>query len=160
MGQDGICSKCHTSKGPFVAPRTCKRCSDKSKGAHGESPGWREANRERLQGYNKSWRAEAKLIVLKHYGGKCECCQENDIRFLTIDHKEGNGTQHRKELGVKAGPPFYNWLIKHKFPPQFTVLCCNCNWGRFLNGGVCPHKEERHTVVDASEAEALRFMGL
>jgi hypothetical protein len=29
---------------------------------------------------------------------------------------------------------------KHGYPEGFQVLCMNCNWGRYRNGGVCPHE--------------------
>ena len=151
-----VCSRCHVKK-PLVAmkaAKTCWLCFSKKIGAHSPSPDWREANRAHLQKYNKQWRGQAKGIVLKHYGGKCRCCGEDDIRFLTIDHKDGKGTQHRKQLGVKAGPPFYSWLIKNNFPLQYAVLCCNCNWGRFLNGGICPHKSDKVTVENARRRSA------
>jgi hypothetical protein len=72
------------------------------------------------------------------YGGKCVCCGEMQPVFLSIDHVLGNGRQHRKSL--PAGRPFYRWLIKNNFPPEFQLLCMNCNFGRYRNGGVCPHE--------------------
>jgi hypothetical protein len=34
-------------------------------------------------------------------------------------------------------------LKKRGYPPGYRVLCFNCNRGRYLNGGVCPHEIER-----------------
>jgi hypothetical protein len=74
---------------------------------------------------------------------KCECCNETDIRFLTIDHKDGGGRKHRREIGIGPGVPFYRWLKANNYPEGYTTLCFNCNCGRSVNGGICPHKEEK-----------------
>src|SRR2546428_625334 len=79
-----------------------------------------------------------KLIVLAHYSNspvQCKCCGESEILFLTLDHINGGGTQQRKKIrGI-----FYRWIIAHGYPTGFRVLCLNCNMGRYLNGGKCPH---------------------
>ncbi len=91
--------------------------------------------------YNK-YTHKLKLEVLNYYSNndlKCACCGEHNIEFLSIDHINGNGTQHRKEIGVLPGRSFYLWLKKHKFPQGYRVLCfnCNCALGFF---GYCPHE--------------------
>lgn len=50
-----------------------------------------------------------------------------DIRILTIDHINGGGAKHRKQLGNSASR-FYRWLIKHNYPEGYQVLCMNCEW--------------------------------
>lgn len=90
---------------------------------------------------------QTKLEVLTYYSdGKleCVCCGENIYEFLTIDHIEGGGAEHRRSIGG-GGTNFYRWLIKNGFPPGYQVLCYNCNnaKGHF---GVCPHKKEE--IVD------------
>jgi hypothetical protein len=63
--------------------------------------------------------------------------------FLSIDHVNGGGRGHRKSLGTKASSGAMLYDIKNRgFPPDFQILCFNCNCGRQRNGGVCPHKEE------------------
>lgn len=78
-----------------------------------------------------------RMIVLEHYGSKCTCCGESEIKFLEVDHINNNGAQHRKELGSYK---IINWLIKNNFPEGFQLLCSNCNMakGRY---GQCPHKK-------------------
>ena len=74
------------------------------------------------------------------YGGpKCSCCGEDNPLFLTIDHTDGGGNQHREEVG--SGVIFYAWLKKHGFPKGYRVMCFNCNCGRARNGGICPHMD-------------------
>lgn len=102
---------------------------------------WRDKNRESLRKLNKVYKKKyddkLKELVFKHYGKKCACCGESNLAFLSIDHIKGKGTIHRKSIKVKIN----NWLIKNNFPKGFQTLCFNCNWGKHINGGVCPHKE-------------------
>ncbi len=74
------------------------------------------------------------------YGGyRCACCGLTEALFLTIDHVENHGTAHRRQVG--AASSFYQWLRDEGYPPGFQVLCSNCNFGRYRNGGVCPHRD-------------------
>jgi 5-methylcytosine-specific restriction endonuclease McrA len=76
-----------------------------------------------------------KAEVMNHYGGKCSCCGETNINKLTMDHVNGGGIRHYKEIGVSQ---LYRWIRKNNFPPNFQVLCMNCNSAKY-NYGVCPH---------------------
>ncbi len=92
---------------------------------------------------NNVRRAKDKLRddVFCAYGGyRCACCGEREPKFLSIDHINGGGQKHRKVIG---GGNFYTWLRKYNFPSGFQVLCHNCNLGRSLNGGICPHQTKR-----------------
>lgn len=73
---------------------------------------------------------------------------ETELTFLTIDHTEDNGAEHRRQMAAEkgnawgqAGGPTYRWLRDNNFPPGFQVLCANCNCGKQWNGGVCPHAQ-------------------
>lgn len=78
--------------------------------------------------------------VIKAYGGKCECCGETEQRFLQIDHSKNDGGSDRK-IGLGTGR-LYRWLKANHYPTdRFRLLCANCNLGRYLNGGVCPHQK-------------------
>jgi hypothetical protein len=82
-----------------------------------------------------------KNIVYDAYGGyKCACCGETEPLFLSIDHVNNDGAEHRRKLGIKGGTEIYRWLIKNDFPDGFQVLCYNCQQGKRLNNGVCPHQ--------------------
>ena len=91
-----------------------------------------------------------KRIVLLHYSEGtlvCSCCGESNYEFLSIDHVNGGGTQHRKRLSPdgmtnRSGRTFYKWLIKNNFPPGYRVLCLNCNWARGKLG-YCPHETSK-----------------
>ncbi len=83
-----------------------------------------------------------KKEIIERYGGQCACCKEKEIAFLTIDHIQGNGNKHRTEIKKCGGTNFYHWLKKNDWPEGFQILCFNCNCGRQVNNGVCPHKEK------------------
>lgn len=86
-------------------------------------------------------RLKVRLEALQAYGGeepRCVCCGEQTFQFLALDHTNGGGHAHRKETG---GGGFYSWLRRHNYPAGFRVLCHNCNFGRQINGGTCPHQE-------------------
>ena len=96
--------------------------------------------RERKRRYHKA----VKTAVFTAYGNVCACCGETEPLFLDIDHMDNDGAEHRKKHKLSTGTQFYMWLIKQKFPSNFQTLCCNCNRGKFRNGGVCPHKEQEN----------------
>jgi hypothetical protein len=95
-------------------------------------------NKERRLRWTKQYNLKVREEVVRHYGGKCQCCGESEIVFLAIDHIEGGGHNHRKELGF-SGMRFYFWVRKNGYPKNLRILCHNCNqatsWGR-----KCPHE--------------------
>ena len=69
-----------------------------------------------------------KMVVLSHYSNPvgfpiCNGCGEQDLDVLCLDHKNGGGNKHRREIGTTL----YNWIISSGFPLGFQVLCANCN---------------------------------
>jgi len=81
---------------------------------------------------------KVKLEVMEKYGGaRCNCCGESELLFLQMDHLNGNGNQHRKQEKIVT---MFRWLKKKGFPPGFQVLCANCNYGKRMTGGECPHR--------------------
>lgn len=97
----------------------------------------------------KTHHTQARAKVLQHYGARCACCGISKLDYLTVDHKNGGGRAHKKNLGAGS---IYQWLINHNFPESFQILCANCNCGRALNGGVCPHADvievETHDIPE------------
>lgn len=70
-----------------------------------------------------------KLEVMTHYckgSPKCKCGY-NDIRALTIDHVDGDGAEHRREIGG-GGIKLYVWLKNNNYPDGFQILCMNCQF--------------------------------
>ncbi len=104
---------------------------------------YHQSNRSELLAKMRVRNRKIKMTVMRSYGGEpptCACCGEGEQMFLAIDHVDGGGNKQRKRLGVQSGTQFYRWLIKHGFPSGYRVLCHNCNLGRSLNGGICPHE--------------------
>lgn len=99
-------------------------------------PNYSSAAREKRRVYNTKYAEKKRQDALQAYGGVCECCGETEIGFLCIDHINGGGNQHRREIGTQN---IYPWLRRNHYPPGFRVLCHSCNLGRAFNGGVCPH---------------------
>lgn len=126
----GLCADCGMDVVKFGKKR-CEKCCKK------------------LSNRNVARRAKLKLEVLNAYGGtRCACCGETIMAFLSIDHINNDGHQHRENLkqeGQKSisGNTMYKWLKNNNYPPGFQVLCHNCNQGKHINGGVCPHQKEK-----------------
>lgn len=99
---------------------------------------------EIVRRYKQNLRREA----LRVFGGNppsCACCGELLERFLTLDHVNGGGNKHRRELSSSPGPVGWVAAIKRngwKSEEPIQVLCYNCNMGRSVNGGICPHNAE------------------
>lgn len=127
---NGICIGCGSNpiNDGYV---TCPRCLDKSR-IHGESYKERRNENHRI----------LKEEVFSKYGSVCNCCREFRIAFLSIDHTQGGGNIHRKE--VKSN--IYRWLKRNNYPEGFQLLCHNCNHGKHINGGICPHEQEQHAT--------------
>lgn len=115
-----------------------------------EDPEWFESERIRKRKlsrdyHNKKGREHdlrRKLTIIQHYGPVCKCCGISKHEFLALDHIDGKGNQHRRDIGIKGGKHFYDWIIKNNFPVGFQILCHNCNFAKdhFLQG--CPHNRK------------------
>jgi len=96
---------------------------------------------ERGRDYRRHLRMEALLT----YGGKCTCCGEWRYEFLTIDHINNDGAEHRRKLANGRdrwkAKNIYVWLKENDYPEGFQVLCTNCNCAKAWHG-YCPHTEE------------------
>lgn len=132
------------NRGDGVAAE-CKVCTRK------RSQQWREerctpAHKARWNEYLRDRRARIRDAAFAAYGGnRCVCCGETTREFLTLDHIKNDGAQFRrlhfskKSQSHGAGYWTYAWVVKHNFPPGFQVLCMNCNYGKRMNHGTCPH---------------------
>jgi hypothetical protein len=102
------------------------------------------AHRERLIAHTRAWRAEVDAKLREIYGSVCACCGETEPAFLTIDHVNGDGAEDRKKHDGHRQLRF--WLSQQPKLPGYRMLCWNCNCGRRLNNGVCPHEENKQVV--------------
>lgn len=84
---------------------------------------------------------EIKQEIFQAYGNRCVCCGDETIKFLSIDHIQGGGNQHRASLPGGERQLFID-IVRAGFPEEYQLLCHNCNHGKFLNGGKCPGETE------------------
>src|SRR5437660_373090 len=91
------------------------------------NPIWHE---KQTHSQRTAWE-KLRLEVLTHYGGRCVCCGYFDLNkrihgkaFLQIDHLNGDGNKHRKEIRASN---IYGWIKKNHYPAIFRVLCRGCN---------------------------------
>lgn len=88
----------------------------------------------------KRYRVRTRLAALRAYSqGEpvCRCCGEATLEFLALDHVNGSGNKHRKEVGTLA---MADWAKRNNYPPGlFQVLCHNCNLAKGFYGR-CPHQ--------------------
>lgn len=103
------------------------------------SRNWRLKNPEAHKANLVKWRTKWHDLVFQHYGQRCSCCGETERMFLTLDHIDGNGREHRR---TTKAPSLYKWVVENDYPDNMRILCFNCNCGRQRNGGVCPHHKE------------------
>ena len=165
--------------------KTCTKCGKRKRldqfyiHAQGKRPGLISARckpceRKRMKTYYGAHKASKKVWfkaryrrlkddVFNAYGGyRCSCCGETEPLFLTIDHVDDDGSDHRRKMSPDGdyrsatGYKTYRWLENHGFPPGFQVLCANCNHGRFRNGGICPHKRSEGSTTRAKAHTAKR----
>ncbi len=148
--------------------RPCRRIWEKE---------WKVKNRDRLLADRRKWYAEnmneerreakrqsrarnykkLKNKIFDHYGRECACCGEDNIKFLSIDHINSDGGEHRERLRSgghahrqNSGDKVYRDIVKH-WPDDIQILCYNCNMGKQHNDGVCPHKPTYEDYKEAAE---------
>jgi len=99
---------------------------------------WRLAHVEHTIATNKLERANLRIAVLKHYSGGKMCCVQcgfSDVRALALDHIYNNGAEERKRItGLKGsgGSNFFRRLRRSGYPDGYQVLCCNCNFIKYI----------------------------
>lgn len=92
----GLCGGC--GKRPPTTKTLCEECHQKGQ--------------ERYYGY--------KQAVFDHYGAVCACCGEDEPAFLSIDHIDNDGAEHRRTHGYRNN--LYVWLRRNGFPEGFRTV--------------------------------------
>ncbi len=123
---------------------------------------WRKQNRYKFHATQKRSYVAMRREVLVRYSQDpptCRCCGESEIGFLQLDHRDGDGAEHRRKIGMPQGVadqkhrvniggnglPY--WLKKHGWPEGFQVLCANCNYSK-RTGKYCLHELARGYDMD------------
>jgi hypothetical protein len=92
--------------------------------------------RRQMRDWHKNRADELRQQIIDAYGGKCTCCGESELVFLTIEHLNGDGRKHR---GNRNRYMVYKDIVEEGFPDKYTILCMNCNFARRW-GRTCPHQ--------------------
>lgn len=108
------------------------------------SKAWYQKNKDRVMERNKERAIAKKKLVLDKYGNRCACCGEKEVKFLTLDHKNNNGSEHRKEIGLTTAH-LIGWIIRNNFPESIQILCYNCNCSKGHHGE-CPHETKKQNA--------------
>ena len=90
---------------------------------------------------NKKLRKKYKKMIVRHYtNGKncCVCCGEDTFEFLSIDHINNDGAEHRRKIGTNILAD----IIHNDFPDGYQILCYNCNFAKEHNR-ICPHQKSK-----------------
>jgi len=135
--------QCYPRKGYFSC-RLCRQEKNRIYGALPKKKEYRKKNKEHIKKKNKeyyflnrekalllakAYQLKTKLEVLSHYSDgtpTCKHCGEKNIKFLCLDHVEGGGKEHKRQIGGSGGF-VYLWARKNNYLPVFQVLCHNCN---------------------------------
>lgn len=121
----GLCIRCGGST-PEVPHVICNTCLETAK-----------AN-------SQARRRREKSAAFDHYGRICVCCKQGfDEAFLTLNHVNNDGAEHKRTVGEKS---LYRWAKQNKFPSILETNCWNCNCARQVNGGVCPHAVKKNAA--------------
>lgn len=110
---------------------------------------WRRKNPDKRRVIQQKSYAAIRQECFEAYGGaKCRCCGEKEIKFLHLDHKNGDGSKIRRQIKEETGQTLNGgtsvmyWLKKQGWPDNIQILCANCNLGK-RTGQYCPHELKR-----------------
>lgn len=152
-GRQSWCKACHTLRMRGWREKNRKRANELSRASQirrrpkvlAYLREYYRKNRSRELAQAKQRNQALKDAAYRAYGGyRCVCCDETQPAFLSLDHLNNDGCRHRKSIG--RGANIYTWLRDNGYPQGFQVLCHNCNHGKHINGGVCPHVEAQYGV--------------
>jgi len=103
-----------------------------------------ENHRDSRMSRGRERQQEVKKLVIGKYSnhGGCVCCGITELSFLSLDHIRDNGAKDRRENEYHSG--LYYRLMKLNYPNGYQALCHNCQWGKRIKKGFCPH----HPTID------------
>ena len=114
---------------------------------------WQQNNKNRQNQLQNESNHRLRDEVINEYGGKCACCGEERKEYLSIDHINGGGRKHRKEMGFSNSDQFYRWLRQNDYPKEFQVLCFNCNCAK-RNYNICPQSKDFQILFEEKLEES------
>jgi len=85
----------------------------------------RTDNPEKYKAQSRKAKIKEKLSLFEMYGCKCAMCGFDDMRALSLDHKNNNGNIEREELGIRGT---YRRAKEEYRPEEYQILCMNCQF--------------------------------
>ena len=84
---------------------------------HNNHPDYRRKYEEKRRNYYK-------IPIFTALNWKCACCDFNCLDVLQIDHIDGNGKQHRKNIKGSSAE-YYHDIWSHLGDFQLLCGCCH-----------------------------------
>ena len=104
---------------------------------HCRSQSWIMRNKDKRNKYQRNYHQKFKEEVYRKVGkGRLVCvyCDCNDISFLEINHKNGDGNNERREISGGLNTPYRFWKNikdgKRKID-DLELVCKLCNWNHY-----------------------------
>jgi hypothetical protein len=120
---------------------------------------YRAKNRDKHNRSDKERKQQLKLYVISLYGGHCDLCGPANPdawnpEFLTLDHVNGDGAEHRRAVGRSAGYKIYAEVLALGVPDfsRFRLLCWNHNDETGITS-----KKKPFNLLSKSEQKARRL---
>lgn len=136
----GLCVRCgKPQEGDRVGKRHCLKCNEQYKVY--DTRRYHKHKSPRLAAQKIRIQREKDELYTRLGGYVCACCGETEKLFLTLEHKNGGGRRERQYFGGSGR--LIRDLLKRKDLSGYEILCMNCNRGKYLNGGICPHKTKQ-----------------
>lgn len=133
-GLSRTCKQCQAAlrteqKRPALTPEGKQQVN--ARGKH-----YRKLYPDRYREFTRTQQRALKQEMVNAYGGKCSCCGETELTFLTLEHVLRNGTEHRRRVGRGS---VYRDLRRRGWPQEgYTIYCWNCQMATRY-GSPCPH---------------------
>lgn len=104
----------------------------------------RAADPEKARAVSRAKKVKLREQAFAAYGSECVCCGEGHRPFLTFDHINDDGAEHRRTLGTSSSTVL-RWARRNGWPPVLQVLCWNCNCAK----GACPASHAGRDMIKA-----------
>jgi hypothetical protein len=150
------CSKCkeykedsefnrNASRGRRGLSNYCRICQK----AHQKE--YYESHAKEVYDKKQMRKIKAKEDGIQAYGGRCVCCGENEIKFLTIDHINNqtgeDGEKNKHGTRKYVGKTLWVKLKRLGWPTDnYQLLCFSCNAAKYYYG-ICPHQTKYNLEI-------------
>ena len=90
--------------------------------------------------YGQKYRSAIRLEAILALGSRCACCGEKHPSFLSLDHINNDGGEHRSKYTSSNNTLIYADARREGWPTdKYQLLCYNCHSAKSYKGQ-CPHE--------------------